>query len=181
MLHASMVNLFSLHFCLKRSKHILKVHLMKCVQLQTLWIMIIILHKGKSNPANRQTPVFCIVPCKVRYQQPADNVYSMLLLSFFNVSSIHFIPYSIPCSIPYSVPYIFHSIPHSTFYSFPGASELYIDCCMWSHLACCWFRGGVHGVHMHPPPPLNPPLFNIMCSTSMRSDQCQNECGYSLI
>ena len=62
---------------------------------------------------NGKTPVSLSVLCKIRYQQPADNVYRVLqhaVITFFNVS------HSIFQSVFHS---IFHFIPHYSFYSFP--------------------------------------------------------------
>ena len=79
----------------------IKCILLMLVYLSTtlfeLLIMSLSVHKRSTNG---KTPVSLSVLCKIRYQQPADNVYSVLqhvFITFFNVShSIFRVPFHIP-------------------------------------------------------------------------------------
>ena len=84
-------------------------------------------HKRSSNG---KTPVSLSVLCKVRYQQPADNIYRVLqhaFITFFNISLFH-IPFHIPFRVPFHIPF------HSAFQllQFPAIKWLYhIIQCFW--------------------------------------------------
>ena len=65
--------------------------------LYELLIMNLSVHKRS---ANGKTPISLSVLCKVRYQQPADNVYRVLQHAFIIIFQHFPIPYSIPFRIP---------------------------------------------------------------------------------
>ena len=67
----------------------------------TLLIMNLSVHKKS---VNDKTPVSLSVLCKVRYQQPADNIYRVLQHAFTNISPFHSIFHSVFHYIPFRIP-----------------------------------------------------------------------------
>ena len=84
------------------------VYLSTTYTLYELLMMNLSVHKRS---ANGKAPVSLSVLCKIRYQQPADNVYRVLqhaVITFFNVSRAFHIPARVPFHIPF---YSFYSFP----------------------------------------------------------------------
>ena len=89
------------------------VYLSTTYTLYELLIMNLSVHKRS---ANGKTPVSLSVLCKIRYQQPADNVYRVLQHAVITLICQRFpcIPYSGPCSIPYSILQLLQFPDHTT-------------------------------------------------------------------
>ena len=70
----------------------------------TLYELLIINLSVHKRSANGKTPISLSVLRKIRYQQPADNVYRVLqhaVITFFNVSHAFHIPVRVPFHIPF--------------------------------------------------------------------------------